>query len=164
MKRTIIPMALGGIVASLVFAGIVSHSGRPSLVPKVHADEGCSVGTLSGTYGFYRQGTRGVTTASASGNAVAAGGIFALDGAGNIVAPGHQTISRDGTILEDQGVGIGGTYQVNPDCTGQAFNPGSTTAFADIIVVDGGKGIYLMSLTPGLAVVGVARRVRPLEQ
>ena len=68
MKRIIVSIVLGGIVASLIYARIVSHGGRPSLVSKVHAQEGCSVATLHGAYGFYRTGTTSAGPLAAVGN------------------------------------------------------------------------------------------------
>lgn len=162
MKRMIISAVLGGIVATLIFAGIDSRGGRPGLVAKVHGEEGCSVASLRGTYGFYRHGTTGVATTMA--DELGAVGIFTADGAGNIVAPGHQQTSKNGIISDfNGGVGIGGTYQVNPDCTGQSFVQGAAAPFANFVIIDGGKGLYALSQTPSNAVIEVATRTQPLE-
>ncbi len=162
MKGIVGSMVLGGIAASLMFTGTFSRAHRPSLVPRVHADEGCSVANLSGSYGFYRQGTTGVATANA--NALAAVGITTFDGAGNTVAPAHQAISKNGVISDfNQPAGIGGFYQVNSDCTGQLIAPDGVTPVADFVIVDGGKGLYALSLSPSNAVIEVARRVQSLQ-
>ncbi len=156
-------MILGGLVASLIFTGTLSRAGWKSPLPKVHADEGCSVATLSGSYGFYRQGTTGVATSSA--NALAAVGITTFDGAGNTVAPAHQAISKNGIISNfDQPAGVGGFYQVNSDCTGRLIAPDGATPIADFVIVDGGDGFYGLSLSTGNAVIEVARRVQPSQQ
>lgn len=121
----------------------------------------CNNASLNGSYGFYRQGTTGVGTATA--DPLAAIGLISFDGAGNIVTPGHQAISKNGVISDfNQPAGIGGTYQISSDCTGEEFTPaGAPVAF--LVVVDGGEGLYLLSLAPGNAVVGVARRIRPSD-
>ncbi len=156
-------MVLGGLVAGLMFSGSFSRGGRSILVPTMHADEGCSVATLRGSYGFYRQGTTGVATSNA--NALAAVGITTFDGAGNTVAPAHQAISKNGAISDfSQPAGIGGFYQVSSDCTGQLILSDGVTPVADFVIVDGGNGLYALSLTAGNAVIEVARRVQPSEQ
>lgn len=161
MTRMITTIAFGVLFAGLTLTGLSRSGNRPSLVSNVHSDNGCSVASVSGTYGFYRHGTTGVATANA--NSLAAVGIISFDGSGNVVAPGHQAISKDGTISDfNQPAGVGGSYQVNADCSGQEFSPAGAL-IADFVVVDGGKGLYLLSLSPGNAVVGVATRIRQPE-
>ncbi len=164
MKRIIGGLLiLAGLVASLMFTAGSSHAGWPTLVPTMHADEGCSVATLSGSYGFYRQGITGVATSNA--NALAAVGVTTFDGAGNTVAPAHQVISKNGVISDfNQAAGSGGFYQVNSDCTGQLLMPDGITPVADFVIVDGGRGLYAMSLSGGNAVVEVARKVQPPDE
>lgn len=158
------------VCAALVgFFFLVLHSaaGVSSNAGKIYArgdDQGalsCTNASLNGSFGFYRQGTTGVGTATA--DPLAAIGLISFDGAGNVIAPGHQAISKNGAISDfNQSAGIGGTYRVDSDCTGEQFTPaGAPVAF--LVVVDGGKGLYLLSLTPGNAVIGVARRVHPSD-
>lgn len=151
----------------LFFFALHSAGGAPGSAGKVdaHGDDNsgfaCTNASLNGSYGFYRHGTTGVGTATA--NSLAAIGLISFDGAGNIIAPGHQAISKNGVISDfNQPAGIGGTYQVDSDCTGEAFTPAGAPGFF-FVVVDGGKGLYLLSLSPGNAVVAVATRVHPSD-
>ena len=152
MKRIIISIVLGGIVASLIFAGIVSRGGRPSLVSKVHAQEGCSVATLHGAYGFYRTGTT-------SAGPLAAVGIATFDGTGAVSAA-RQTIRRNGVTTSDlfttpPGVG---PYQVDPDCGLRLLNPdGSVLGHG--VVVNGGKELFILSLSDANSVYGVMKKI-----
>lgn len=154
MKRIVISTVLGGIVASLIFAGIGSRGGRPSLVPKVHAQEGCSVATLHGAYGFYRTGTR-------PDGPVAAVGIGTFDGTG-AVAAARQTTRRNGVTTSDLFTtpAAEGPYQVDPDCGVRLLNPdGSVLAHG--VVVDGGKEFIFISLSDSITVYGVMKKINP---
>jgi len=154
MKRITISTVFGGIVGSLIFAGIGSRGGRPSLVPKVHAQEGCSVTTLHGAYGFYRTGTR-------PDGPVAAVGIGTFDGTG-AVAAARQTIRRNGVTTSDLFTtpAAEGSYQVDPDCGVRLLNPdGSVLAHG--VIVDGGKEFLFISLSDSITVYGVMKKINP---
>src|SRR5258707_13148701 len=78
MRRIVTRVVLLASVVSLLLVGLafrVPHR----LVPRVHAQEGCSVATLNGTYGFYRTGT-------VPAGPLAAVGIATYDGNGNSTA------------------------------------------------------------------------------
>lgn len=154
MKRIIISTVLGGIVGSLIFAGIGSRGGRLSVVPKVHAQEGCSVATLHGAYGFYRTGTR-------PDGLVAAVGIGTFDGTG-AVAAARQTTRRNGVTTSDLFTtpAAEGPYQVDPDCGVRLLNPdGSVLAHG--VVVDGGREFIFISLSDSITVYGVMKKINP---
>ena len=95
--------------------------------------EGCSLASLKGTYGTYRTGT-------APYGAVAAQGLMYFDGEGgwNLLL----NISRNGELSSDEF--WEGAYNVNEDCTGD-IDGGS----ARFVIVDGGKGFYLLSMLEG---------------
>lgn len=157
MKRVFVSMVLGGITAGLIFAGIVSRGGRPSLVPKVHAQEGCSVATLHGAYGFFRTGT--VSAGTTSAGPLAAVGILTFDGTG-AVAAGRQTIRRIGVTTSDLFTTPAdvGPYQVDPDCGLRLLNPdGSVLGHG--VVVDGGKELFILSLSDANSVYGVVKKI-----
>ncbi len=70
------------VIASLVGLLLVmspSRGHKSTVLPRVHAQEGCSVATLNGTYGFYRTGT-------VPAGPLAAVGIATYDGNGNSTA------------------------------------------------------------------------------
>lgn len=150
MKRMTIRIALGGLIASLlVMAGF--HGRRSGIVSIVHAQNnsqgGCTNASLNGTYGFYRTGTT-------SQGPLAALGIVTYDGNG--VASGHQTISRNGVF---QDVASQGLYHVNPDCTGTLLSSDGVTVIGLLVVVDHGKEVFILSMTPGNAVYGVEQKL-----
>lgn len=152
MKRVFVSMILGGIIASLIFAGVASRGGRPSLVSKVHAQEGCSVATLHGAYGFYRTGTTSV-------GPLAAVGIATFDGTGAF-SSAIQTIRKNGVTLSDlftTPAGVG-PYEVHADCGLKLLNSdGSVIGHG--VVVDGGKELFILSLSDANSVYGVMKKI-----
>ena len=155
MKRIVSFVVLVG-VATLVFAGGASHPGRSILVRKVHAQEGCSVATLNGAYGFYRTGTT-------PGGPLVAVGIAMFDGTG-AVATARQTIRKNGITTQDLFTGptIAGPYEVDPDCAGRFLQPDGSV-FAHVVVVNHGKEIFGLSLSTGNSVYGVWKKIEDEE-
>jgi len=109
--------------------------------PNAHAQQQCSVATLRGLYGFHA-----LATVVPAGTPRTLLGMFNFDG--------HGTWSLNLTV-DDNGivhtVSDGGTYIVNPDCTG-ALNPASGGTVA-IVIVDDGREIYQMRTVPGTIVL-----------
>jgi hypothetical protein len=156
MKRLFSSIALGGLVATLL--GVSAFQGhRSGIVAQVHAHEndeqkGCSNATLNGTYGFYRTGTSSV-------GPLAAVGLITFDGTG-AHSPARQTIRRNGVTVRDLFADpvLDGPYEVDPDCAGRFLNFDGSVA-GHFVVVDGGKEIFNISLTPGNSVTGVFRKI-----
>lgn len=147
MKRTMIRVVLLGFLAGLLLA-MPPNGGRQSdLVARVHAQEGCSLATLQGAYGFYRTGTT-------PGGPLAAVGIATFDGNGATEA--RQTIRKNGVTTADLFTDPPqvGSYQVNSDCTGKFLNPDGSV-FAHIVVVAGGRQIFGLSLSDTNTVTGI---------
>lgn len=137
------------IISRTVFAGLIAGVAATAWADgagNVDPPRVCVNATLLGSYGFYRSG---VTTAGP----LAGLGILHFDG---YSAVGTQSISRNGTFQFD--APINGTYQIASDCTGKFLAPDGTE-IARVIVVDEGKGFYIMSETAGNAVYGVGRRI-----
>lgn len=113
-----------------------------------HKHAPCSNATLKGTFGFYRTGT-----VDEGAGGLAAVGILGFDGKGNATV--DQSISRNGDYSYD----VDGTftYQLDSDCTGTGYLDG--TEFVRIVVVDGGKGLYMFSESVGNAVHGVGTKI-----
>ena len=123
---------------ALALAGLMPASAEEN------SGGGCSLASLKGTYGAYRTGT-------APYGAVAAQGFYDFDGEGGWKLT--LNISRNGEIsLDEQWEG---GYEVNENCTGNI--DGGSALF---VVVDGGKGFYLLSaLEGGFTMYEVGTRV-----
>jgi len=136
MNRT----RLKTLTAALLFSALASAA---------HAR--CSLSTLAGNYGYFREGT-------SSTGPLASIGIATYDGRGTIRF--SQTTVKNGV----QGSDIGDPpdaygYTLNSNCTGTFFDPSTGDAFAEIVAVDDGKQVDFISLSPGNTVYGVARKV-----
>lgn len=157
MKRTVGLIVLVGLMAAPLVGLSLFQGQRPGIVPKVHAQETdgherCSNATLNGTYGFYRTGTSSV-------GPLAAVGLVTFDGTG-AHSPARQTIRRNGVTVRDlfADPALDGPYEVDPDCAGRLLNFDGSVA-GHFVVVDRGKEIFNISLTPGNSVVGVFRKI-----
>lgn len=112
----------------------------------------CSVATLKGAYGFFRTGATAV-------GPLAAVGIATFDGTGAVVS-GRQTVRKNGVTTSDLFTDPAGEgpYEVDPDCTGRFLNPDGSV-FAHVVIVDGGKEFFIMSLSKGNSVYGVMKKI-----
>lgn len=149
MKRTFTLLLTVGLIGVILTAG--RGKSWPSFVPKVHAQEGCSVASLRGAYGFFRTGTTAVGPLGAIG-------IATFDGAGTSTA--RQTIRKNGTTTSDffTDPGLTAPYEVDADCAGRFFNLDGSV-FAHLIVVDRGKELFIISLSSSNTVTGVMKRI-----
>ena len=148
-----------GAVALASFVFLQSPASNAQAIDRVEAIQAksCTVASLDGTFGLYRQGTTGVGTATP--NALAAVGIIVL--AKGSVVSGHQTTSRNGVFIDTVFGGL--TYEVDPDCTGRLFSADGTL-LGRFSIVDGGKEVFLLSMTPANAVIEVWKKVGTQEQ
>lgn len=151
MKRMMIRIVLISSVAGLLLAMSPSRGRKSGLVAKVHAQEGCSVTTLQGAYGFYRTGATLV-------GPLAAVGIATFDGKGSTSA--SQTIRKNGVSTSDLFTDppLIGLYEVDPDRAGRFLTPDGSV-FAHIVIIDGGKEIFGISLSSGNTVTGVWKKM-----
>ena len=115
---------------------------------KVHATpvhdnhRGCSVASLKGTYAFRRTGQN-----NGVGGPIAQIGIdvFNGDGTRGLI---RSTRSTNGEIEDWTDSPPSGSYVIDPDCTGSIFDAdGNKTN--NLVVLDGGKSFYLLSVGPG---------------
>jgi hypothetical protein len=127
----------------------------PIMVGALYADvtRTCSNATIQGTYGYF------ITGSSVAGGPgpieIAMGvGVRHYDGDGNFTQVDVVKRSVSGPLID---LPNAGTYIVNPDCTGSAYlggAPGSpTTNETRFVVVNGGKEIYWIVLTPAFFMV-----------
>jgi hypothetical protein len=150
MKRVATLLATTGLVCAILTVGH-SNKSRISFVPAVHAQEGCSVASLKGEYGFLRTGTTAV-------GPLGAVGIATFDGAGTSTA--LQTIRKNGVTTSDlfADPALIAPYEVDPNCAGRILNPDGT-AFAHLVVVDRGRELFIISLSAGNTVTGVMKKI-----
>jgi hypothetical protein len=143
-KRRIKKMSKSGkyLLLATGFAILASFALTPRAVIKVHASErGCSVASLKGTYAFRRTGVNNVV-----GGPIAQLGIDVFNGDGTRGAI-RSTRSTNGDILDWADFPSIGSYTVDPDCTGSFFDAEGTKT-NNLIVVDGGKRFFLLSVAP----------------
>lgn len=143
MHRIIAPNMLLTVFASLFVLGSAAS---------VRAEQ-CSVATLNGSFGYTGTGT----LVSESGAVpFASVGQITFDGQGNFTT--IRTISQNGTV--SQGVQGGGTYTVNPDCTGTlTFIEGITPSQGtDIVIDDNGNEVRAIATNPGTVVTTIGRK------
>jgi hypothetical protein len=162
MKRFVTFLILAGVIASLLL-GMPIFRGTPSgIIASAHAQvpkdtEGCSVATLNGAYGFFRTG---ITSAGP----LAAVGIATFDGTG-AVSTARQTIRKNGITVSDlfTDPALSGPYEVDSDCAGRFLNPDGTV-FGHFVVVDGGKELFILSLSDANDVYGVMKKINGLPR
>jgi hypothetical protein len=141
-------------IATVVLIAAVWPSARISgAVTKVHAqDRGCSVASLKGAYAFRRTGMNNDV-----GGPIAQIGLdtFNGDGTRGVI---RFTRSQNGEIQDWTDFLPGGSYTVDPDCTGSIFDA-SGRETQNFVVLDGGKGYFLISTAPGTIVTAEAKRL-----
>ena len=129
------------------FAILATFAHIPGAVIDVHAhDRGCSVASLKGTYAFRRTGVNNVV-----GGPIAQIGIafYSGDGTRGLI---RTTRSTNGEIRRwTDFPAPNGSYTVDPDCTGSFFDADGTHS-NNVVVLDGGKRFFLLSVAPGTIV------------
>ncbi len=157
MRKTMLHVCLVIGLLSVLLLLQFWYVGQAGKVQAQRADPepgGCTNATLQGTYGAYRLG------ANLNGP-LAAVGIVTYDGIG--FASIRQSINRQtpthtGEFIRN--VVIPGTYQVNSDCTGDAFADDGSL-LVTFVIVDGGREVYKIGGTPGNAIIEVAKKIAP---
>lgn len=129
----------------VILHGIGRRIAAPGIAPR------CNNGMVSGTYGGRLDGSiPGVP-------AIAIAGIFTYDYTG--VMTGTDTINLMGQYLPRTDTG---TFQMESNCRGKGFYTDSLGNKVNYVMtaVDGGDTLYFQGTDPGVAVSGVARRIR----
>jgi len=140
MKRIVSALlALAGSAALVLVVTSWKHGVTP-----VHAQEGCSVANLHGHYAFSQEGYAPLVEGG-NFHPFFNVGVLAFDGAG--------TLSVSFTDVQ-QGVAStetdGGTYTVNPDCTGSVSlttGPGAGATFNTVIIGGGAEAFGINTAT-----------------
>ncbi len=138
------------LIRSLVLASLAICFALALVLTKpahvVKAQSGCTVATLSGSYGYLLQAffLPHERTPVASALVAAEIGVQTYDGTGN--TSGSETVNGAGTIFHRT---YTGTYSVNPDCTGSVtLNlDNGVTVTGSFTIVDGGKEIEVLNTT-----------------
>jgi len=109
-------------------------------VPRAHAEEGCTLVTLKGAWGFLLNGT------IIGLGPIAIGGVAQFDGEGNFFRDERAVVN--GIVLPPEH--ITGTYTVSGDCTGTTSDSiGHTSQFS---IVDNRKEILSVGTDTGSVV------------
>jgi hypothetical protein len=145
--------------AAILMAGTQFRSTPVQLVPVVHAESGCSNGSLRGSYGFQIKGT--IVGFGPIGGVAR----LVFDGAGNFTQTDNVTVNGFPIVPNRPG---NGTYIVNPDCTGtQTLNTGGQVLHTSFVLAENGKEVFdiVTDLTdphlvnPHLVITGIGKRV-----
>jgi len=117
------------------------HTRKVHATPVRDHHRGCSVASLKGTYAFRRTGVNNVV-----GGPIAQIGIdvFNGDGTRGLI---RSTRSTNGEIQDWTDFPPNGSYTVDPDCTGSFFAADGTKT-NNLVVLDGGKRFFLLSVAP----------------
>jgi hypothetical protein len=114
----------------------------------------CSVATLEGS--FVRRDTGFVTAPPTIAGPLAGVHLVVFDGNGAFTSAGFSSLN--GNVSESTGTG---TYEVNPDCTGNYTSLSSTgrsgTAF--FVIADNGNEIHILPTNTGASITCIARKV-----
>jgi hypothetical protein len=139
---------------TVVLIAAVWPSARiPGAVTKVHAqDRVCSVASLQGAYAFRRTG---VNNGAGGATALIGVDIFNGDGTRGLL---RRSGSLNGQIQDWTDVLPGGSYTIDSDCTGSIFDANGTKT-NNFVVLDGGKGFFLISTLPGTIVTSEGKRL-----
>jgi hypothetical protein len=143
------------LLAVLLVAGGLWMRFQPAMVTRVvHAQTGCSVASLVGSFGYSLSGI--YFDNAGNTNYFSASGIFTADGQGNTT--GHESDSFSGQIL--QADPIAGTYSVNSDCSGSFITNSMTSGSAnyDFVLTNGLNQLQLVETDAGNNVPGQATR------
>ena len=119
---------------------------------KVHATPkgGCSVASLKGTYAFRRTGVNNVV-----GGPIAEIGIDLINGDGTRGV--IRSARSSNGVIQDWTNFPTGSYTIDPDCTGSFVDANGNKN--DIIVLDGGKRFFVLSVAQGTIVTSEGTRL-----
>jgi hypothetical protein len=145
--------AILAIVETFTNGASKALSHIPGAVINVHAqDRGCSVASLKGIYAFRRTGLNNVVGGPIAQIGIA---IYSGDGTRGLI---RTTRSANGEIRDWTDSLANGSYTVDPDCTGSFFDENGTKS-NNLVVLDGGKRFFLLSVGPGTITTEEGKRL-----
>ena len=156
LQRQGVKMKIGlTLFAVLLVAGGLWVRFQPERAARVvHAQTGCDVTSVNGSYGYSLSGFYFDNAGNV--NFFSAAGLLAADGQGNITA--KESDSFDGQIT--QADPLTGTYKMNSDCTGSLTTISKVNGSAnyDLVLTNSRNQIQLVETDAGNNVTGQAAR------
>lgn len=128
------------------------HARKVHATPSQDHERGCSVASLKGTYAWRRTGVNNVVPGPIAEIGFA---VYDGDGTRGLI---RNTRSTNGEIRPWADYPLNGRYTVDPDCTG-SFLDADGTHSNNIVVFDGGKRYFVLSVAPGTIVTEEAYRL-----
>ena len=143
MKTVLVGLLAIGVLALLLVGTLNVRHGFGAM-PVVHAQNGCSNATLSGSYLFHYSGFNSKRNNYATELPIAAVGVGVFDGAGNASFSYNDAFNGHigGTNTPDVG-----TYSVNSDCTFTLADPTAGQTWAGAIVGGGSEWDTIVTST-----------------
>lgn len=146
-------------------AGVVLCAATMASMPalaQTDDDRACSVATLKGTFALHASGTRPVPGSNQS-ETHSTLARRSYDGQGGLKSWPIVSQGQVSGVTEGSGAVQNGTYEVNPDCTGQTtltiVTPnGPVRLNARFIILNRGMEILEVPVTPGNVVVARIQR------
>lgn len=146
LKLTLVMLSAVLVITALY------HARKVQATP-IALERGCSVASLKGTYAFHRTGINNVV-----GGPIAEIGIAMYDGEGTRGLI-RNTRSTNGEIRPwTKEPPPNGRYTVDPDCSGSFFDADGTHS-NNIVVLDGGKRYFVLSVATGTITTEEAYRL-----
>jgi hypothetical protein len=147
LLATIVVVTAAGFMPS----GVAAHDNERS--------RSCGQRTLRGDFGLLASGSRLVPFGPNAGKTetVVGTGLRSYDGSGGFTESGADLHGQLTGVTTDPG-GIAGTYEVNPDCTGQStrYVPGLPfPIISNFVIVEGGTQVKEAVMEPGPNVITV---------
>ena len=146
------------LLAGAVVLGLFIHQTASSDAKAEQAGK-CSAQTLKGSYGLKFEGIKFADQNSATDRRFVSMSLITFDGRATFTT--SETGRFEGELVSRT---FTGPYFVNPDCTGfldfssNLSNP-PHEAHGDFVIVDEGKGFFVLDNEAGWAAGGVARKL-----
>jgi len=146
------------LLAGAVVLGLFIHQTASSDAKAEQAGK-CSAQTLKGSYGLKFEGIKFADQNSATDRRFVSVSLITFDGRATFTT--SETGRFEGELVSRT---FTGPYFVNPDCTGfldfssNLSNP-PHEAHGDFVIVDEGKGFFVLDNEAGWAAGGVARKL-----
>jgi hypothetical protein len=120
-------------------------------VPRAHAQDGCTLVTLKGSWGFLLNGTI-IQVPPVPNFPIAIVGVIHFDGASNFTRDERAVVN--GHVFPPEH--ITGTYTVSDDCTGTTLdNAGRTSQFT---IVSNRKEMFTVGTSEGSVITVIAKK------
>lgn len=143
------PKVTGLLILLTLAALIIIDATSKRTVRTVHAQSGCSSGTLSGNYAVTQSGFEAKSHEKGNPLPFAVVGLATFDGTGNFSINYTDMSPGQPTYIAVQGNGAG-TYILNSDCSGSiSVTAGDAAGLTlNLEVLGGGTEVFGISTTP----------------